>query len=140
MLNKTSPIKCKLLLIFSYSIIIAYELFLNRSYFFKVFTIGLQINDDKLLIWILSKKYGSPFNKQKYLFIMFMTLCCQGQREYTVLVPKEFWVVREADYRSIKSKITSQKIPNIELRIQSPILNDTWYGRSQFQRGREYLA
>lgn len=52
-----------------------------------------------------------------------LSKCCQEQREDAVLVPREFWVVREAEYRSIRSK-TRQKIPNIELQIQSQILSD----------------
>lgn len=49
--------------------------------------------------------------------------CCQEQREYAVLVPRESWVVREAESRSIRSK-TRQKIPNTELQIHSQILSD----------------
>lgn len=120
-----------MLLIFSYSIGTSYELFLNRRKLFFKYSfyniVGLQINNDKLLSWILPKGYQSPFSNRKYLFIIYYAhdcaKCCQGQREYTFLVPREFWVVREAEYKSIKSK-TRQKVPNQELQIQSQILCD----------------
>lgn len=126
---KHSTIKCKLLPIFSYSGGTGYELFGIKLFFKSSFdnTVGLPINNDKLLSWILSKGYAYPSNNWKYFCVSFissrLSKCCQEQREDAVLVPREFWVVREAEYRSIRSK-TRQKIPNIELQIQSQILSD----------------
>lgn len=50
---------------------------IEESYFLKCSiydTVALQINDDVLLIWILSKGYGSLFSIQKYVYYVHGTM------------------------------------------------------------------
>lgn len=75
---KHSTIKCKLLPIFSYSVGTGYELFWIKLFFKSSFdiTVGLPINNDKLLSWILSKGYAYPSNNRKYLCIIYYVHDC----------------------------------------------------------------